>query len=202
MIIMCWLGLITVPAFGQLVAKRIDAYILIDTDKGLGGIGDTISVFRITEGSLETIGTVTIVRFSRGMTAAKVLQEGARKIGKNDFVSTPATQPYIAGMKQSSRQDNETRILLRNREYALAMADRSLGNPGDVLTVTRFINNALLRVGRVRIVKFVNGKAALKIIEEYAPYRISKDDVLTHSQKRTTGDETMDVDYYYYGAFR
>ncbi|MBN2416415.1 hypothetical protein JXO52_11265 [bacterium] len=197
-----FLSAISAPVSAQLVAKRADAYILIDTDSGLGGIGDTIPVYRISGGGVVTVGTVRIVRFARGMTAAKVVQETSPGIRKNDFVSTPATRSYIAGMGQSAPGEREGTILLRNRGYALALGDRSLGKPGDLFTVARILDNALLEVGRVRIVKFVDGKAALKIVEEYAPYRISKDDFLQSIPDRAPGDDAMDVDYYYFGAFR
>ncbi len=59
------------------IVKVIPGYVLIDTDRNIGAIGDVIRVYRSTADGQRSIGSVRIVRFKSGRTAAKIVKQGA-----------------------------------------------------------------------------------------------------------------------------
>lgn len=57
------------------VIKRVSNYVLIDTDQGIGAIGDVHDVFRDLFNETQRTGSVEIVRFKNGQAAAKIRNE-------------------------------------------------------------------------------------------------------------------------------
>ncbi len=83
-----WIALAATPLFGQKIIKVISGYVLIDRDAGLGQGGDRLTVYRYEDGRLNAVGTVEIVTFQKGKTAAKILsQKRGRTIAVDDYVS-------------------------------------------------------------------------------------------------------------------
>jgi hypothetical protein len=79
--------------------------VLIDTDKGVGGIGDVQPVYRLTAGGWQKIGEVQIVKFAKGKAAGRIVQQkGGSPIAVNDIVkveapaspATPGTQAAVS----------------------------------------------------------------------------------------------------------
>ncbi len=65
--------------------------VLIDTDKGVGAIGDLQPVYRLTAGGWEKIGEVQIVKFARGKAAGRIVrQKSGSPIAVSDIVKVEA----------------------------------------------------------------------------------------------------------------
>jgi hypothetical protein len=72
-------------AFSQKITKVINQYVLINTDQGIGKIGDIIVVNRKINNITKKVGRISIIKFKNGMTACKII-EGNIKIG--DFIKS------------------------------------------------------------------------------------------------------------------
>ncbi len=69
------------------IVRKISDYVLIGSDQGLGNIQDIDTVFRMTSSGVVEIGTVQIIKFQNGQTAARILEERAGyEIQPGDFV--------------------------------------------------------------------------------------------------------------------
>lgn len=81
------LVLILIPGLisAQQIVKIIKQYALIDTDQGIGDIGDRVSVYRNTSGGSEYAGRVVLLKFKDGKAACKII-EGQVRIG--DIIKT------------------------------------------------------------------------------------------------------------------
>jgi len=92
--------------YPQMVIKIVENYVLIDTIKDLGEIGDILSVYRIIHANEVKIGSVVIVQFKNNMTACEILQGNIRiadhvkkiePVSKDD--SLPGNQPLTQETK-------------------------------------------------------------------------------------------------------
>jgi len=71
----------------QNIIKIIPDYVLIDTDKNIGSVGDTLITYRSLTHKDVVTGYLKIVRFHNGKTAAKIIEESyIYKISQRDFV--------------------------------------------------------------------------------------------------------------------
>ena len=87
--------------FPQKIIKVIKEYVLINSDQGIGNIGDIIEVNRDIKKVRKRVGRVLIVKFRNGMTACKIL-EGSIKIG--DYIKSNDDQIVDELFSVGSRQ--------------------------------------------------------------------------------------------------
>lgn len=76
------------------IIKVTPNYVLINSDSGLGKVGDKIIIQRRINEKIVDIGKVMIVKFKNNMTVAKIIKENSNyKIQVGDFVkATPKEQ--------------------------------------------------------------------------------------------------------------
>ena len=107
--------LILIPSLisAQQIVKIIKQYALIDTDQGIGEIGDRVSVYRHTSGSSEYAGRVVLLKFKDGKAACKII-EGQVRIG--DVIKTAddllleellGTEDNYPGIDEYSEDDRQ-----------------------------------------------------------------------------------------------
>jgi len=87
-ITLCLMIIIYNTCYAQKIIKVVDQYVLIDTDKNIGKVNDIITVQRkdINQHIID-IGKIQIIKFSKGMTAAKIIFEyGNHKIKNGDYL--------------------------------------------------------------------------------------------------------------------
>lgn len=91
----------TVRADGA-VTKVQRNLVLLDTDRGVGNIGDVVPVFRLTSEGWQRVGEVKIVKFGRGRSAARIVrQQSGNPITINDVVKTQAPEQSLKTPVQS-----------------------------------------------------------------------------------------------------
>lgn len=180
----------------QTVVRIVKNYVLIDTDRGIGALGDRIRIHRSTDGGLFEVGVVELVRFQNGLAAGKIVeQRGSARIRVGDVVvrnqtSTRFEQPV------TDQQDRINNIIRVVSKYVLIDSDSGMGRIDDVLDVRRWVEDAFVVIGKIRLLRFSGGKAAAKIIREIPPYRIMIGDVIM------IADHELDIDTYYLDDFR
>lgn len=82
---------------GGKVVKIIPGYVLIDTDTGIGKINDKIKIQRMTDEGIIEVGTVQIIKFRDGKTAAKIVKERRKfKINVGDVTESYDFEYYKA----------------------------------------------------------------------------------------------------------
>ena len=99
--------------YPQKVIKIVENYVLIDTQKDLGEIGDILNVYRIVHANEVKIGSVVIVQFKNNMTACEILQGYIRvgdRVKKTETVrnneSSGSNQLSIQKTKKEKRKTN------------------------------------------------------------------------------------------------
>ena len=87
------------PAFGAgRIIKRVSNYVLIDTDQGVGGVGNVLMVYRDLFNETQRTGSVRIVRFKSGQTAAKIIEETVGlNIEVGDYVKVSEDEEDVIG---------------------------------------------------------------------------------------------------------
>jgi len=79
--------LLSQSVFAQTIIRVSPRYVLIDTDIGIGNIGDEVIIYRLINGENIPVGCVKIVKMQNGRTAAKIVEESkGYKIKKMDFI--------------------------------------------------------------------------------------------------------------------
>ncbi|HDQ45950.1 MAG TPA: hypothetical protein ENN17_10720 [bacterium] len=75
-----------VIADGAIIKVQNDL-VLIDTDQGVGKIGDVLPVYRLTASGWENVGDVEIVKFAQGRAAGRIVrQRRGMAVALNDIV--------------------------------------------------------------------------------------------------------------------
>ena len=75
--------------FGQNVIRVSRPYLLIDTDRKIGKIGDVVAVKRTVVDQIIDIGSVELLRMKSGKTIAKIIDETERhSVDIGDWIST------------------------------------------------------------------------------------------------------------------
>jgi len=66
-------------------------------------------------------------------------------------------------------------------QFVLIDTDQNIGNSNDVIIVQRMdIDDHIVNIGKIQIIKFVKGMTAAKVIHEYNGYKIKTGDYLVH----------------------
>jgi hypothetical protein len=88
----------------QIITRIVKAYVLIDTDTGVGELNEKVNVYRLIDNDVVSVGQVEILKFQAGKAGAKIskLYRGFQiKIG--DFVSTKKPDPVMLGGAYSGK---------------------------------------------------------------------------------------------------
>jgi len=116
--ILIFLFLFSNILFAQEVVRVNEGYVLINTDKDIGAVGEIVDVYRDVDGGRMLVGQVLIVKFVDGMTASKVhggyIKEGdyirsyEERLIENLF---PKEEKQVPGFNpRKNRKTNRTEI--------------------------------------------------------------------------------------------
>lgn len=193
--------------YGQLVERKINNFILIDTDKNVGVPQDTVYIMRMVNEKKAEVGVAVIVKVKNGKTAAH-LKAGDARVG--DIISR-LSMKQMQAMRNSFNTDSEeyVQIIRKYNGYVLIGPNSPFNKKNKILIVKRKSEFGLVDVGSVKIVKIQNGNTAAKIINEISPYHIEKGDVVLGKQVTSdrnvidvlSGDLDEDIDYYFFGPY-
>ncbi len=208
-LIACLLSLIVfaLPLKAQTIERKVGKYILIDTDKNLGSVKDTLYIMRTDRNKKIEVGKAVIVKFNQGKTAA-ALKSGEAKTG--DAVSRMNLK-QIENMRASFESDHRSyyQIIKLYKGYVLIGPNSPFSQPNKTLVVKRNTPFGYIDVGSVKVIKTQNGNTAAKIVNEISPYSIEKGDVvsgkLVSNGKNVidvfNSDISEDIDYYFFGPY-
>jgi hypothetical protein len=96
------------------------------------------------------------------------------------------------GNLQKSAQPNNS-VVRRASDYVLIGTDKGIGEVNDEIAVYRMTNTGVVQIGRVKILKFQNGEAAARIIEEKAGYQVSAGDIVPVSGDTQAAAKTIET---------
>lgn len=179
---------------GQTVEKIIQNYILIDTDHGLGKVGDSIHVLRQQGYKTVEIGTARIIRFQEGKTAAEVSADDIGRIQIGDRVQKDLSAPE--GLQIPVLRVIQDMVLLDGR---LSLKENT------PLEVYRMTDDGYQKIGTLSFVMVREGKMVGKIIETLPGQEIKPDDRVVIQTTRSSSnpiDTDLDIDTYFFGDFK
>ncbi len=199
--------ILTLPLKAQIIERKVGKYILINTDKNLGSVKDTLYIMRTDRNKKTEVGKAVIVKFNQGKTAA-ALKTGDAKTG--DAVSR-MNYKQIENMRASFETSRESyyQIVKLYKGYVLIGPNSPFSQSNKTLVVKRNTPFGYIDVGSVKVIKTQNGNTAAKILNEISPYNIEKGDVvsgkLISNGKNVidvfSGDISEDIDYYFFGPY-
>jgi hypothetical protein len=70
--------------------------------------------------------------------------------------------------------------------YILIDTDIDIGKLNDLITISRNLNQRIETVGRVKLIRFKNGKSIAAIVDEFSPYHIKIGDYVDASTSKNT----------------
>jgi len=73
------------------------------------------------------------------------------------------------------------KVIKRTTNYVLIDTDIGIGNLNEVIMLQRSTERGVIDIGKVKLVRFKNGKAAAKIIKEFEQYRVEIGDFVKGS---------------------
>lgn len=152
--------------FSQRIIKVIPNYVLIDTDKNIGNLGDTLEIQRIENGKITDAGRVKIVKFGDGKTACSTLPNYFNILKVGD-----AVKEYVL------------RYSYDNKYYAISIRDFDLReSAGDFRTsLIKVPINSLLTIKEFKLRHL---KVEYKGIEGYTiPTFLQVDDTVLNKFK-------------------
>ena len=182
----------------QKIIRRVNAYILIDTDAGIGKIGDDVRIRRASSEGAVTVGTARLVKFQDGKAAARIIEEArSYVIGIGDFVESAKIEEVSKVADNVQTDDKAMYVIFRVVSgYALIDGDTGFGRINDVVQVRRRSEGGVMDVGSVRLVKAKNGMMAAKIVDEAPSSKIRVGDFIVHRMTE------VDIDTYFFEGFR
>lgn len=178
----------------QTVEKIIQNYILIDTDQGLGKIGDSIQIIRQSEGKTVEIGTAQIVRFHDGKTAAEASLEDISRIQIGDRVQKNPDAP----------EELQIPVLRIVQDMVLLDGGLSL-QKNTPLEVYRLTNDGYQKIGMLSFVMLRESKMVGKIMETLPGQEIKPGDrviIQTDEKPSKPFDPDLDIDKYFFQNFK
>lgn len=99
------IGCLTYNVYAQKIIRIVRPYVLIDTDKNIGKIGETKFVYRDKVGERIEIGKIVIIKFKDNMTACKIELEYLN-ISIGDFVLTNSDTETNKSIKKIPFKNN------------------------------------------------------------------------------------------------
>lgn len=187
-------------AYSQKIIRVAKDLVLIDTDQGIGRVGDERAVYRLVDSKVREIGTLQLLRFQNGRAAARIIHLDRKfniKIG--DLLTppvqtlwTPPPEPHDPVLQ--GRQYIIEKVV---SGFALVSGAQGIGRVGEELHVSRIIKGKTVPVGTLKIIKFSSGKTATQIIQESSKYSIQPGDFILKLEKKQP-----DLDTYFYDTFQ
>ncbi len=179
----------------QNVIRILDGYVLFDTAVGVGKVGETVEVRRRTDQGTTTTGKIRLMLIRNGKASGKIIEEvpplrvqvGDVACGAIPSDSTRTTEAPAAAPSGSFRP-----VVRVVPGYALVDPGAERWEKDVILEVKRRSEQRMVDVGEMQMVKYENGKAAVKIIREVEPYRVMPGDYAVLKELRP------DIDTYFY----
>ncbi|MCK5148785.1 hypothetical protein KAR48_18675 [bacterium] len=180
----------------QNVIRKVSAYVLLDTDAGIGRIGESIDIYRKSGGQSFVVGKIKLVLFKNNLAAGKIIEEVAPyKIRINDYVH--ATKLAKASRQWPVAVRSEMPVINVVMEWVLLNGDLGYGAIGQRYAVYRKGRSGNVKVGSMEIVRIKNGRTICKIIKQNRSKPIRKSDFVLLEDV----DGSDDLDYYFFGEF-
>lgn len=95
-----------------------------------------------------------------------------------------------------AKPDSAKTVLRVSQGYALVDPGKEIWKENSILRVLRKVNDGMLDVGDLRVVKRENGKLGAMILRENEPYRIAPGDTVSPLV------QDFDIDTYFFGGYR
>lgn len=114
-----------------LIIRRMNNFILIDTDKNIGSVGGEISIYSNSQKPDYIIGKAQIIKFKNGQTAAKIIYESeSHPISLNDFIKIkliemPATNDIVP---RNSSTSNTYENNIQTNQYNYTQSNQNSYN--------------------------------------------------------------------------
>ena len=171
----------------QTVVRVVEELILIDTDQGLGVIGDTLGVFQDGQSDdSEQLAEAVIVRFQDGHTAAKLISGQIDAVQDGDIVQRIEEPNHL-----------ETAVIINVvKDYILLDTDLSFQR-GVKFQVFRGEAATPVTIGEIQFEMIKNGKMVARAVHRTPGTAIQKGDwiILNHIV------DSVDIDGYFFESF-
>jgi len=189
-------GLLAFSSSGaQNVIRILDGYVLFNTAEGIGKVGETVEVRRRTDKGTVTTGKVRLLLIRDGKASGKIVEEARPlnvQIGDVARGTVAGDSAKISGVLPQSPAETLRPIVRVVPGYALVDPGLERWEKDAILGVKRQADLRLMDVGEMQMVKYENGKAAVKIIREIKPYHIMPGDYAVFKEPKP------DIDTYFY----
>ncbi len=186
--------------FAQKVVRVQEPYVLLDTDREIGNIGDEIRIEREIKGRMINIGTIKLVRFQKGQAAGRIMRlTKPYRILVGDRISIlppKQTAPLELQSVSVSKENVYVKVLRVAPPYVLLSGGSQTNITGDRFQVHRKTEGGLETIGMVEIVKTVQGKTAARIIDQFGDNKIQEGDFIPPNPPEA------DIDTYFFNSLK
>jgi hypothetical protein len=183
----------------QNVIRILNGYVLFDSADPKGKIGDEVVLYRKTGPENTATGRVKLLLFKDGKASGRIVSESkSHRIQVGDCVFHPENSMAVRNAPDSAQTATagQRPVIRVVSEYALVDPGSERWERDAILQVRRLTDQGLIDIGEMRILRFENGKAGVKILHEVSSFRVMPGDF---ASLKTSN---YDIDTYFLESFR
>ncbi len=145
---------------------------------------------------LKTDPVKTVPKTDEPVYAEKTIPRTAEPVRTEKSVPPRPTAQSAVSTAVIGKLDSAKTVLRVSQGYALVDPGKEIWKENSILRVLRKVNDGMLDVGDLRVVRSENGKLGAMILRENEPYRIAPGDTVSPLV------QDFDIDTYFFGGYR